>query len=271
MKLNEYLNANEYKWNNEEKEKVDKLIEYLNNVIDKDLYELAKTNENIEVFKKLRIWFLNFYKDNLISGLNSINISFQSFEKSIIYSLILSITRNSSNVSMLIELFKSTNIIKDLIKYENGMYKLITVNYGEILFETGDIYFKNDKDTLNYIEEQGDKIKDGCHEVSFYLIKKYNSFESVTSICKMGLDKKYYHSFILDSNNYVIDLTGNLVMPKDQYYLLNDVIELNILDYSSYLNEKDDSINYDESNTLYELLRCALYKQYKEENNSLKQ
>ena len=87
----------------------------------------------------------------------------------------------------------------------------------------------------------------------------------------MGLDKKYYHSFILDSNNYVIDLTGNLVMPKDQYYLLNDVIELNILDYSSYLNEKDDSINYDESNTLYELLRCALYKQYKEENNSLKQ
>ena len=44
----------------------------------------------------------------------------------------------------------------------------------------------------------GDKIQDGCHEISFYLIEKYEMFKAVTSICKKGIDNSYYHSFILD-------------------------------------------------------------------------
>ena len=49
----------------------------------------------------------------------------------------------------------------------------------------------------------GDKIQDGCHEISFYLIEKYEIFKAVTSICKKGIDNSYYHSFILNDENNV--------------------------------------------------------------------
>ena len=63
-------------------------------------------------------------------------------------------------------------------------------------------------------------------------------FEAVTSICKKGIDNSYYHSFILDDENNVIDFTANLIMPKEQYYLLQEVNELNCINYKEYLEEK---------------------------------
>jgi hypothetical protein len=89
-------------------------------------------------------------------------------------------------------------------------------------------------------------------------------FKAVTSICKKGIDNSYYHSFILDDENNVID-TANLIMPKEQYYLLQEVNKLNCINYKEYLEEKDNSIKFDESKTLYNLLRNAIYKQYLEE------
>ena len=52
---------------------------------------------------------------------------------------------------------------------------------------------------------------------------------------------------------------------KEQYYLLQEVNELNCINYKEYLEEKDNSIKFDESKTLYNLLRNAIYKQYLEE------
>ena len=83
---------------------------------------------------------------------------------------------------------------------------------------------------------------------------------------KKGIDNSYYHSFILDDENNVIDFTANLIMPKEQYYLLQEVNELNCISYKEYLEEKDNSIKFDESKTLYNILRNAVYKQYLEEN-----
>ena len=56
-------------------------------------------------------------------------------------------------------------------------------------------------------------------------------------------------------------------MPKEQYYLLQDVKELNSVNYKEYLDEKDDIEKFDESGTLYELLRDGLYRQYLNEND----
>ena len=141
----------------------------------------------------------------------------------------------------------------------------MTKNLGEIYFETADSFLEGDSETLEFINRLGDKVVDGCHEISFYLIKKHSNFRAITSICTKGLGNKYYHSFALD-NDRVIDLTGNLVMPKNTYYLLNNVKELNNINYEEYLEEKDDSIQFDESNTIFPLLRNALYKQYKDSN-----
>ena len=56
-------------------------------------------------------------------------------------------------------------------------------------------------------------------------------------------------------------------MPKDQYYLLQDVKELNDVNYKEYIDEKDDIEKFDESGTLYKLLRDGLYRQYLNEND----
>ena len=266
MRLSEYCDENERKWNNEEINNANKLVEYLNTKIDRNLYEVAKTNDNLEVYKYLCIWLLNFYKEELINGLKNIGITYENFEKTIITSLILSVTRESSNVDFLINVFKSNNVIKDIIKYDEGKYKLLTNNYGEIFFSKADKCFEGEIETINYIKNYGDKIIDGCHEITFYLIKKYKNYKAITSICTMSLNKKYYHSFILNDDE-VIDFTSNLIMKKDDYYKLNNVIELSVLDYSEYLNKKDESIDYDESKTLFGLLRIALYNQYKKGDN----
>lgn len=261
MKLSEYCEKNEEEWEKIERENADKLINYLNNRIDKNLYEVAKTHDNLEVYKNLHLWLFNFYKNELIDGLNYININYEDFEKSIIYSLIISITKESSNVDFLVALFKHINLIDDLIEYEDSKYRLITKSYGDIYFEKANKTFESDKDTMNYVNNCGDKLKGGCHDIAFYLIKKDSNYSAVTSICTKLLNKKYYHSFVLDDNR-IIDFTSNLIMSKDDYYLLNKVIELNVLNYSEYLKEKDDSIQFDESSSLFKLLRCALYKQY---------
>ena len=54
-------------------------------------------------------------------------------------------------------------------------------------------------------------------------------------------------------------------MPKEQYYVLQEVMELNCINYKEYILEKEKSIEFDESKTLYNLLRNAVYKQYLEE------
>lgn len=86
-------------------------------MIDKDLYEVAKTNNDLEVYTLLCIWLLYFYKEELITVLNNIGITYKEFQKVNIYSLILSITWKASNVDLLIYVFKRNKIIIDLVEY----------------------------------------------------------------------------------------------------------------------------------------------------------
>ncbi len=264
IKLSEFCDNNERTWNEEERNKADELISYLNSEIDTDIYEFAKTRDNLEVYNKINLWFLQ-YKDILIRGLENIGDTYENFEKRAISGVILSIIRKKANVDFLVQILKMNNIIEDIVEYEKNKYKITTNEFGDIYFETADEFLNSDGEILEFINKMGDRIIDGCHEISFYLIKKYNNLRAVTAICSRGLNAKYYHSFVLDGEK-VIDLTGNLVMTKNTYYLLNNVKELNNISYAEYLEEKDDSIQYDESKTLFPLLRNALYKQYKDSN-----
>lgn len=266
MKLSEYCDKNETLWYKIEQENVEKLIKYINNNIDDDLFKIANTNNSLEVFNKLKVWLFKFYNKQLLDGLNYIGADYERFKKGLIYSLILGVTRNKSNTDLLYDVLKSANIIEKMIVYEDDTYEIISKDFGRIQFMKAEDSFINDKETLDFINKLGDKIQDGCHEISFYLIEKYEIFKAVTSICKKGVNNSYYHSFILDDENNVIDFTANLIMPKEQYYLLQEVNELNCISYKEYLKEKDNSIKFDESKTLYNLLRNAVYKQYLEEN-----
>lgn len=268
MKLSEYCNKKEILWYKVEQENVEKLIKYINNNIDDDLFKVANANDSLEVFNKLKVWIFKFYNKQLLDGLNYIGADYERFKKGLIYSLILGVTRNKSNTDLLYDVLKSANIIEKMIVYDDGTYEIISKDFGKLQFIKADENFVNDKETMDFINKLGNNIQESCHEISFYLIEKYEIFTAVTSICKKGLDNSYYHSFVLDDLNNVIDFTANVIMPKEQYYLLQEVNELNCINYKEYIDEKDKSIEFDESKTLYNLLRNAVYKQYLEENNT---
>lgn len=267
MKLSEYCNKKEILWNKTEDEKVEKLIKYVNDNIDDDLYKIAKTSNSTEVFSKLKVWLFKFYKEQLLNGLKYVGADYERFKRGLIYSLILGVTRNRFNTDLLYNILKSANIIEKMVAYEDGTYEIITSDFGNIQFIKADENFINDKETIDFINKLGNNIQDGCHEISFYLIQKYEIFKAVTSVCMKGLDNNYYHSFVLDDADNVIDFTANVIMPKNQYYLLQEVKELNCINYKEYMEEKEKSIEFDESKTLYNLLRNAVYKQYLSENN----
>ena len=268
MKLSEYCDRKTNSFLNVEYDKVSKFIEYINSKIDDDLYEIAKAKDSVGVYKKLVVWLLKCYSKELFDGLKYVEVDIDLFKKSLINSFILSVTRNKTNSGLIYDVLKANGIIEKMLVYEDNYYEIFTKDFGVIQFVLADEAFKNDKETLEYMKNMGDRVLSGCHDVSFYLIKEYEEFKAVTAICMRNLYGKYYHSFVLDDNDNVIDFTSNLVMPKEQYYSLNNVEEINCISHKEYLEEKDKSIKFDESKTLFPLLRNALYKQYLLENDS---
>lgn len=260
IRLSEYCASNEENWDNMQKEKAKRLIQYLNKNIKEDLFKIAKSDDELEVYIKLKVWILKFYRKEFLEGLKYINYDYKEEEKSLIYSLILEVTRNSKNLDIIYETFKEANVIEKMLVYDNGIYEIITKDFGKIHFRKVEEYFAKDKDILKFMDNLGDRLKDGCHEVSAYLISKYKSFRAITAICKKGLEHNYYHSFVMDNMENVIDLTGRLIMPKDEFYMLSNVQELNNVNYEEFLLQNEQTKKYDESGTLFDLLRNALYK-----------
>lgn len=262
MKLSEYCAQNEKKWNDLGAKNVQKFIEFINERINVDLYEMADSKDCEVIFRNLNVWLFNFYYDEFLEALNYINYDYLKYKRNLISSFILSVTRNRENIDVLYNVLVTKGVIDEIFVLEDGKYVIITKDFGEIQFYKANEKFKWDRKVKKYLKRLGDNIIDGCHEIAFFLIKTYPEFKAVTSICNKALDCKYYHSFVVDGSNSIIDLTANLIMRKEDYYLLYEVVELNMVDYSMYLEEESSSIEFDESKTLFSLLRCALYKQY---------
>ena len=122
MKLSEYCDKKETLWYKTEEENVEKLIKYINNNIEDDLFKIAKTNDSMEVFNTLKIWLFKFYNKQLLDGLNYIEANYERFKKGLIYLLILGITRNKSNTDLFYNIFKDANIIEKMVVYDDGTY-----------------------------------------------------------------------------------------------------------------------------------------------------
>lgn len=259
MELSSYLFKNEKKWNDAEAANIHKLLSYLEKHVNVDLCGMAKPDDELEIFRRLEGWLFNFYPNEFRDGLARIGYSYHEYQKKLIYNLILAVTRNRPNVNILCDMLTSRGVIDGMFGSGEDEYKIVTTDFGEICF--GKAEKAIDHELEEYLETLGERVVDGCHEVSFFLIKKDLGLRAVTGICIKGLGCKYYHSFVIDEGANVIDLTANLIMPKEQYYLLNDVQELNVVNYDEYLREESASKELDESKTLYDLLRNALYRQ----------
>ena len=79
MKLSEYCDKNEHLWYKIERENAEKLIKYISNNIDDNLFKIANTNDSIEVFNKLKVWLFKFYNKQLLDGLNYIGANYKRF------------------------------------------------------------------------------------------------------------------------------------------------------------------------------------------------
>ena len=158
MELSKYCEENETLWNKTEHEKVDKLIKYINSKIDKDLYEVAKTSDSMEVFNKLKLWIFNFYNKELLDGFDYIKEDINRFKKQLIYSLIIAVTKDKSNIDLIYNTLKKNGVIEKMIAYDDEVHEIITKDFGRIQFIKANNNFKNDTETLKYIDNLGDRV-----------------------------------------------------------------------------------------------------------------
>lgn len=258
MELSKYVDEKENNWENIENEKSKEFLDYLNSLIDIDLYSKTKYNTPEEIYNSLKCWLFNFYHDEFILSLKHIGLDEEYIKRSLIYSLILTETRNSKNKDMIYQVLKNSGYVYKILTNDDEF--LMNSILGDIKFYRADKHLDND--TNSFINNLGDSYLEECHMISLYLLKKLPNVYSVTGILEKGLYGKYYHSFIIIGDN-VLDLTGNLIMKKEDYYKLNNVKEISVLSLEDYNMLNEESAQYDKSKTLYDLLRIGAYNETK--------
>ena len=140
--------------------------------------------------------------------------------------------------------------IKDISKIQHG-YNLDTV-YGDVK-----LYIANlcNKDLAKYTYYAY------CHFDCEKFLKDYTDVSASTCLIDDPFSKKHYHSFI-NYDKYIIDLSHNACMTKEDYYkifvpqVINTVTSEEIFDEEKRINSKE---NLGEQYEL--LLRLALDKQ----------
>lgn len=88
---------------------------------------------------------------------------------------------------------------------------------------------------------------------------------ALTGILTNSLDEKIFHSVVLD-DNMIIDIPNSIIMSYDDYVKLNNFQMISKKNYSDLELNDVKCKKYDESNTLYPLLRCMLYDLYLNNN-----
>lgn len=261
IKLSQYVDEQEVKWALAGEDICKQLIDKLNIKLGLDLYKQHNISNPKELFNSIKIWLLSNNQKELVCALKEMGIKAESFYLEIIESFILTITREKDSMYFIRDVLIRSGIITSVSMDENNTFTIESPYVEEpIKFKKATQTFK-DKDIQEFIQKKD--IKSGCHESALFLIKKYNDFTAVTAVCTKNLGQPYYHSFALDNIGNVVDLTGNLVISKDIYYMLNDVKVISKLTFENYIKVNDESKSYDESSTLMDLLRIAIYNKMK--------
>ena len=260
LELSKTTEKYESQWNIDTEKLMQLVVEKLNETLQVNLTELNKSEDKtaLGTFKYFRIFLLDKYKDSLYNVLINLNINIEDFEREIILSFILSITRNKSNVEFLKDLLIRNHIINS---YEETKEEIV-IETPSMLIKFSKFDEQNKDELIERYKKENENIYSSCHESTEFLLNTNKEFIAVTGICEKNLGQKYFHSVILDGE-YVIDLTSNLYIKKEDYYKLYKFTELNRVTYDEFLSESEDSKTYDESGTLFPLLRNAIYKQEK--------
>ena len=199
--------------------------------------------------------------------LNATGLNIEKYELTMIVSFINTIIRGRDYYDSVASKLKEIGIINSYSVDKDNNWFIYTKKYGKISF-------KKLSDCCEYSKYHNDlkeiDYSGLCHSISETLIGENSNYIAVTSICEKDLEKKYFHSFVVDENDIVIDFTDNICMPKEDYYLLHNVEELSIVNGTDIKLLDQEASKFDESNTLYPLLRIACYKQLKNNKINIK-
>lgn len=238
-----------------------KVIECLNNNIEKDLYEIGKSNNSVVVYNNLIGWLFKFFSNELKSSFKVIGYDYDNFKKYMIFCFIITFFRNDKKAHILYDSLKEKDIVSRFLSYDEEKYQLYTDDFGIISFYGINNYFNGNKVVLDKIKEMGTSIIDGCHEISEFLIKNDSSLYALTGILTKPLSEKIFHSVVL-KDKMIIDIPNGIIMSYEDYMKLNDFEIISKYNYKELVDIDNKCKKYDESNTLYPLLRCMLYKMY---------
>lgn len=258
MELSKLTDELEKKLQTEREENTKRVIDELQKMLGVNLYEAAKISNPIEVFNANCLFLLDKFEGILYQALEISGIPVSIFWRETLASFILTITRNRSNVEFLKELLIKRDIIKEY-QDENGNICIFT-RIGTIHFQK--LENKLDEETKKFINDNMD-IMSACHESALFLLEKNHDYVAVTALARKNLNGRYLHSFIIDGD-YVIDLTTNLYMRKEDYYKLYGIEEIRKVTYQEYIKDSEECEMLDESGTMFPILRNAMYFYFKD-------
>jgi len=137
---------------------------------------------------------------------------------------------------------------------QNGWYTLIDQFDLPYIFIKAKEFLSDD--FVEKTKSGGLKDFGNCHQNAEFLLNYNPHLIAITSLCEDGFGDTYYHSYALDkSNDLVIDLKSNLVIPKIMYDFLYKPKEL------AYVSKAEKSTLV--SNGMPVLLHNAISNQIK--------
>lgn len=258
IKLSKYTDDLIEKYNKKYQDNCNIVINNLNKLIKDDLYKIGKSNDPVILYNNLKGYLLRFYKQELINSFKLINYDYNHFKNFLITCFIITFFRDKSLAHILFDTLKQNNIITRFILVDDIKYELITPDSTLTLYRIEE-YFKNNLDVLNKINNMNSY--DNCHEICEYLLTTNENYYSLTGIITNDLEEKIFHSVILD-NDIIIDIPNGIIMNQNDYLKIHDFEIINKVNYQELINQDNICKQYDESKTLYPLLRCMIYKLY---------
>ena len=267
IKLSKYADDLIEKFNNDYALNCNKVIEYLNKIIEKDLYNIGKSDNAVLVYNNLIGWLFKFFREELEESFKTIGYDYNMFKRYMIFCFIITFFRDEKRAHILYDSLKENNVVSRFLFYDEEKYELYTNDFGIISFYSINNYFNDNNVVLDKIKEMGTSIIDGCHEISEFLIKNDSSLYALTGILTNPLGEKIFHSVVL-KDKMIIDIPNGIIMSYEDYMKLNDFEIISKYNYEKLIDIDNKCKKYDESNTLYPLLRCMLYKMYRSEGKN---
>ena len=254
IRLSEYVDRNEATWRQANVDFLNKLLTLTGQKAGVDFFNGDHSQDVSVLYERIRGILLDNYQTQLYAALKELGGDPESFEREFIFGTMLSVIRKRSNADYLINLMKNRGILKGY-SFIDGQYSFDTVRYGLVNFFTAESRYPQAENIF-----KAPDLLNSCHKYAEQFMKIYQGVEIVTATLNKDINLRYYHSFAVDGEN-VVDVSNGIVMERSWYYYLSGVAEINRLTYKAFLETKDISLPYDESGSLFELLRMAAYKQ----------